>query len=257
MDIATILGLGVGTVMIVWSIFSSGSDLNQFLHVPSLLIIVGGSFVALFIHFPWRSIWSVFRVLRRSLTEAIADPQDVIQQFHSLSAVARRDGLLALEEQVPRIENEFMARGLEMVAAGASREELQAVMGTAINASEQRHHIAKQVLDALASSASALGAIGTLIGMVQLLRTLDDPAQITTGLATSLLATLYGAGIAHLICIPLGGKLEARNKEEVLVNELILTGLASLIEGENPRAIEMRLQAHLVPRRERSQAVAA
>ncbi len=130
-------------------------------------------------------------------------------------------------------------------SAGTSKEEIQAVLETEISYVEERHKMGKKIIDALGAAAPAFGMVGTLIGLVQMLRTLDDPSKIGGGMATALLTTLYGAVIANLFCIPLAGKLEARSKEEIMIRELTLAGLLSLVEGQAPRAIHGRLVAFL------------
>ena len=135
-----------------------------------------------------------------------------------------------------------------MVIGGSPKEEIQNVMETEIVFIDERHKNGKKIVDALGAAAPAFGMIGTLIGLVQMLRSLDDPSKIGGGMAVALLTTLYGAVIANVICIPLAGKLEARNKEEILVRQLILAGLLSLVEGQSPRTVEGRLVAFLSPK---------
>ena len=122
------------------------------------------------------------------------------------------------------------------------------VMETEMSFIDERHRLGRKIIDALGAAAPAFGMIGTLIGLVQMLRSLDDPSQIGGGMATALLTTLYGAMIANILCIPLAGTLEARNKEELMVRELITAGLLSLVEGQSPRTVEGRLVAFLSPR---------
>ena len=171
-----------------------------------------------------------------------------MQDFTSLATIARRDGLLALENKMEEIDDSFLLRGLEMVVGGTSKEEIQEVLETEIAFQEERHKTGKKLIDALGAACPAFGMIGTLVGLVQMLRTLDDPSQIGGGMATALLTTLYGAVLANLFCIPLAGKLEMRNKEEVLVRSLMVVGMVSLVEGHAPRALQERLIGFLSPR---------
>lgn len=159
--------------------------------------------------------------------------------------MARREGMLALEERMESVDDEFLLRGLEMVVGGTAKEDLRQILGTEISCIEQRHESGKKVVEAMAAAAPAFGMIGTLIGLVQMLRTLDDPSQIGVGMSTALLTTFYGALIANLFCIPLAGKLEARSQEEVMIRELMVSGLVSLVEGHPPRNVEERLVAFL------------
>jgi len=247
MDIATVIGLLMGLALVGGAIFSGGGGLGPFLNVPSLMITVGGSFSALLINFPLKRVLGVFGVIKKCFLAKLPEIESEIKRLTELAKVARRDGLLALENELPNIDDPFLARGLELVIGGASKEELQDNLTTEISCIHERHTTGKKILDSLGSSAPAFGMIGTLIGLIQMLRELDDPSQIGLGMATALLTTLYGALLANLICIPLAGKLETRDKEEMLLREMMLAGLTALVEGQAPRAVEDRLKAFLSP----------
>ena len=153
-----------------------------------------------------------------------------------------------MDAKTEEISDPFMKNGLVLVVGGMSKEEIQAVLDVELSYIDERHRTGKKIIDALGAAAPAFGMVGTLIGLVQMLRTLDDPSQIGGGMATALLTTLYGALMANLFCIPLAGKLEARNSEELMVRELIVTGLISLVEGQPPRSVQGHLSAFLSPR---------
>ena len=248
MDIATIFGLALGIILVLGSILMGSGGLVPFINYPSMMITIGGSFAALLINFPLSSCLGVFGVVKNCFTQQLPSPAEVIDQFKDLSAIARRDGLLALEDRAEEITDEFMSRGLGLVIGGTAKEEIQTILETELSYIDERHKLGKKIIDALGSAAPAFGMIGTLIGLVQMLRTLDDPSQIGGGMATALLTTLYGAILANLFCIPLAGKLDTRNKEEILVRELITAGLVSLVEGQSPRVVEGRLVAYISPK---------
>ncbi len=248
MDIATIVGLILGLGLILGSIAMGNGGLVPFIDIPSMMITIGGSFAAVLINFPLANVLGVVGVVKNCFMQKLPTPTEVIEQFKDLSATARRDGLLALEERVGEVQDEFMSRGLAMVIGGSPKEEIQMVMETEISFIDERHRLGKKVIDALGAAAPAFGMIGTLIGLVQMLRSLDDPSQIGGGMATALLTTLYGAVVANIFCIPLAGKLEARNKEEMMIRALITAGLLSLVEGQSPRTVEGRLAAFLSPK---------
>jgi chemotaxis protein MotA len=248
MDIATIVGLLLGIGLVLSSILMGEGGIMPFVNVPSLMITVGGSFAAVLINFPLSACLGVFSVVKKCFTQKLPTPSQVIEQFKAFSVVARRDGLLALEGKVEDIKDEFMARGLGLVIGGATKEEIQTVLETEISYIDDRHKLGKKIIDALGASAPAFGMVGTLIGLVQMLRTLDDPSKIGGGMATALLTTLYGALIANLFCIPLAGKLDTRNQEELMIRELIVAGLLALAEGQTPRGLEGRLVAFVSPK---------
>jgi chemotaxis protein MotA len=234
--------------LVVGSIAMGGGGLGPFINVPSMMITIGGSIAALMINFPLGKVLGVFGVVKNCFLSKLPTPSAVIKQFKDFAAVARKNGFMALEAQLAEIDDRFLTRGLEMVISGMKKEEIEAVLEIEISYVEERHKTGKKIIDALAAAAPAFGMIGTLIGLVQMLRTLDDPSQIGVGMATALLTTLYGAVMANLFCIPLAGKLETRSKEEVLIRELTLVGLTAIVEGQSPTAIEDRLVAFLSPK---------
>jgi len=247
MDKATLIGLILGIVLVVGSIMIGG-ELTPFIDVPSLMITVGGSIAATLINFPMAKVISVFGVVRKCFMSSLPSPNEVIEQFKTLATIGRRDGLLALESRVESIDDAFLKRGLEQVIGGVSKEDLMSSMETEMAFVEQRHQTGKKLIDGIAAAAPAFGMIGTLIGLVQMLRSLDDPSQIGGGMAVALLTTLYGAVIANMFCIPLAGKLESRSQEEMMIRQLMLSGLVSLIDGNAPRALEQRLLAFVSPK---------
>ncbi|MBX3436553.1 MAG: MotA/TolQ/ExbB proton channel family protein [Planctomycetaceae bacterium] len=247
MDIATVIGLVMGIGLVVGSILIGGGGLGPFCDIPSLMITVGGSIAAILMNFPMKNVISLFSVVKKCFTVALPSTAEVIDKFRELSTIARRDGLLSLEGELEKIKDTFLIRGLEMVIGGSTAEDVQSVLSTEVSYIELRHRNGKKLLDAIAAAAPAFGMIGTLIGLVQMLRTLDDPSKIGLGMAVALLTTLYGALIANLLCLPLAGKLETRSQEEIMLRELMITGLTALVEGHPPRVVEERLNAFLSP----------
>lgn len=221
----------------------------SFIDFPSILITVGGSIAALFISYPMGTVLSTINVVKKCFLVKIPDGAAVIRQFKELATIVRKDGMLALEQQVEKMSDDFMKRGLEQVISGANEDQLRSVLETELSAIESRHAVGKQIVDSLGAAAPAFGMIGTLVGLVQMLRSLDDPSQIGGGMAVALLTTLYGAIIANVACIPLASKLENRSKEEIAARELMVTGLVGLSQGLAPRAIEEHLAAYLAPKR--------
>lgn len=247
MDISTVIGLVLAIGLVLGSIMMGGG-LGDFVDVPSLMITVGGSFAAILMNFQLKVALSAMNVVKKCFLVKVQTPDEVISQFREFATTARRDGLLALEGEIENIDDEFLKRGLEQVVGGTSKEDLQIALEVEVGAISSRHANGKKIVDAVAAAAPAFGMIGTLIGLVQMLKSLDDPSQIGGGMAVALLTTLYGAVIANMFCIPLAGKLEVRSQEEMMIRELMIAGLVSLVEGQAPRAIEERLLAYLSPK---------
>lgn len=249
MDIATIIGLIMGISLVLGSIMiGGGNGIVAFIDIPSLMIVVGGSIAAMLINFPLGSVLGVAGVVKNCFLTRLPTPGAVIEQFKEYSGIVRKDGLLALESKLETIDDPFLKRGLELVIGGNAKEEIQLVMETELAYIEERHMSGKKILEGMAAAAPAFGMIGTLIGLVQMLQSLDDPSKIGGGMAVALLTTLYGAMTANIFCIPLAGKLEARNTEEMTVRALMIDGVVSLVDGLTPRAIEERLVAFVSPR---------
>ena len=253
MDIATVMGLIAGFGLIFASIaMGGGSGLSAFIDVPSLMITVGGSIAALFINFPMNVCFKSASVIKKCFLTKLPKQSEVIAKFKELAVIVRKDGMLALEQQLEAVDDEFMKRGLEIVIGGGEIEQIRSVLETEVSAIEQRHSIGKKIVESTGAAAPAFGMIGTLVGLVQMLQSLDDPSKIGGGMATALLTTLYGAIIANVACIPLAGKLEMRSQDEVAIRELMITGIVALAQGLAPRAMEDHLVAYLSPSSRRS-----
>lgn len=246
MDIATILGLFTGLIMVGSAIWFGG-DALPFIHLPSLLITFGGTLAAVLIHFPANRVRSAFAVARNCFVSSLPEPTDVLEQFRHFAMIVRRGGVLALEPIAEQQSDPFLKSGLELTANGCDPETIVAALQREKQAIAQRHASGRQLFEVMASAAPAWGMIGTLIGLTQMLSHLNDPRQIGSGLAMALLTTLYGALFAHLFCIPLAGKLESRHTEEATIRDIMLEGILALQEEHSPGLIEDRLRAWIPP----------
>lgn len=248
MDIATIIGLILGFGLILASIAMGGGGLGPFIDTPSMMIVFGGSIAASLINFPLKTVLGSFGVILKCFMLKIPDPKSLIVEFKEMAQLARKDGLLALEQMAENIDDDFMKRGIESLIGGTPVEQLRDTMETELSCIDERHSMGKKFVDAMGAAAPAFGMIGTLIGLVQMLQSLDDPSKIGGGMAVALLTTLYGAVVANVICIPLAGKLEARAKEETAVREMIIAGVLAIGGGATPRAVEEQLATFMAPK---------
>ena len=247
MDVGTILGIVLGFGFVAVAILLHGS-LADFIDIPGALVAFGGSGSALLINFPLKKVLGMFGIVKQVFFNKLPEPKEEIRRLTELATVARRDGLLALEKQITSINEPFMVRGLEMVIDGASKDKLEEVLTIELECIRERHSTGKKMFEQLGASLPAFGMVGTLIGLIQMLHELDDPTKIGAGMAVAMVTTFYGAFVANLIFLPMGGKLDARTKEEVKLRELMIHGLVALAEGEAPRAMEARLKAFLAPK---------
>ena len=247
MDIGTIIGIILGFGFVLVAITMHGS-LKDFIDLPGAMVAFGGSTAAVFIMFPAKKVLGIFGVIKNVFLTKLADPKDEMNRLTQLASVARRDGLLALEKQIPDIKDQFLVRGLEMVIDGTPKEKLEEVLTIELGCIQERHKTGKKIFDQLGASLPAFGMVGTLIGLIQMLGKLDDPSKIGEGMAVAMCTTFYGAFVANMLFLPMAGKLEQRSKEETLLRELMIRGLVGLIEGEGPRAMETKLKAFLTPK---------
>lgn len=249
MDILTVSGIILGLALVMSAIMVQGEGgLALFWNFPSLLITVGGSFSALLIRFQVDQVKMVLQITRNAFFTEVDSIGDVIRLFVRLGHKARREGLLALEDDIEQIEDPFTKTGLQMVVDGLDQDMIKDIMYIQLESLESRHKLGQEMYKFWGALAPAFGMIGTLIGLVFMLVNLDDVAAIGPGMAVALLTTFYGALLANLIFIPIAGKLEMRSEAEVAVKEAIIEGVLSIQAGTNPRMLQEKLKAFVSPR---------
>ena len=247
MDFATLIGIISGTFLVVSAIVSGGAG-GAFIDVPSIMITVGGTIAATLINFPLGKVLGVFSVVKKTFLYQLPSPTKEIERLVHLAKVARSEGLLALENFLDEIRDPFLRKGIQLVVDGTEPEVLRDVLDTELVQLQHRHRVGKDILESMGAAAPAFGMIGTLIGLINMLRDLQDPGQIGRGMATALLTTFYGSLMANLVFIPLAGKLDARSKQELVTKQLIIEGVASIQAGVNPRLVEEKLKTYLAPK---------
>lgn len=245
MDIATLVGVVVGIGLISFAILLGG-DFGLFINIPSIMVVFGGTLAATLINFPLKQVLSVMKVVQKLIVAKEEDPLVLIKQFIQLAVIVRKDGQLALENEVKNVTNPFLKKGLLLVADGVDGDELSSILNLQNLAVQQRHKIGQEVLKAIGKWAPAFGMIGTLIGLVQMLANMTDPKTIGPSMAVAILTTFYGALIANLFALPMAAKLKQRTDQEMLINMVIVEGLKSLQLGMNPRLVEDKLKAFLM-----------
>ncbi len=248
MDIATIVGFVMGSTFILISLMNSSSGLRPFWDVNSVLITIGGTLAAVTISFPLSRLKDLPRVTAIAFRERESDPVAIIDSMVDLAEKARREGLLALEDSVNRTEDEFLRRGIQLIVDGTDPELVRDILETDLAYIEDRHKVGKSMYDAMTAYAPAFGMIGTLIGLVQMLRTLDKPSTIGPAMSVALITTFYGAVIANLITGPIANKLALKSGVEIKLREMMLEGILSIQSGENPRIVEEKLMGFLAPK---------
>lgn len=239
-----IIGMIVGLALVFWSITSSG-PLEAFIDGPSLVITLFGSFSAVIISFPIDKIKIVPKVIKELLIDQEDNRIEVVQLFTEFSKKARVNGVLSIEEDIQGLENEAMLRGLQMVVDGKEGEIINSQMELEMDLTEERYEIAPTMFNKWGEFAPAFGMIGTLIGLIIMLGELDDPSMIGSGMATALITTFYGTMLANIVFLPLATNMAQLVAEKMVTYEIILEGVKSMQEGQNPRDIEEKLKSYL------------
>ncbi len=246
MDIATVLGLVLGFGLIIGSIAIGGSAM-VFVHVPSMCIVLGGTLCTVMTHFSLPQFLGIFTIVKKTLLVKVLSPSEIIQEMVNYAAISRRDGALALEEQLRKVEDKFIGKGLQMLVDGQEEDTVREMMEMEVEYIEERHGLGKKILEFMGASAPAMGMLGTLIGLIQMLQNLSDPDALGSGMAIALITTFYGAFIANLMFIPLAGKLGIYSKAEILSMQMTVEGICAISRGDNPTAVREKMQSFISP----------
>ncbi len=244
MDIATALGVILGFVVIIGTILYEG-NLKIFFNIPALAIVVGGMTCATMIHFSMGQFLGIFSIIKKTLLNKVVPQQELIQRMVNYAAINRRDGALALEQEIGRVRDPFLSKGLQMLVDGVNENGIRDLLGLEIQYMEERHAMGKKILDFMGSSCPSFAMVGTLIGLISMLSKMESPDEIGAGMAVALVCTFYGALLANLVFLPLGGKLGQHSKVEKMSMEMVAEGLCSIAKGDNPTAVGNKMQVFL------------
>jgi chemotaxis protein MotA len=247
MDLSTIIGLVGCFGMVGLGIITGGTGLVTFVHIPSLLIVVAGSYFGLFTFSNISTAVGVFGTINLTFKVTNLNEQGIIGKLMSMSEKARREGLLALEEELEDLDDEFMKKGLRLVVDGTDAEIIRGLLETELTQIQERHVAKISTVNMWATLAPGLGMLGTVIGLIGMLKNLSDKDSLGGNMATALITTLYGSIVANLLMIPMAGKLKSRDAAESKVKEMIIEGILSIQAGDNPRILATKLLSYLTP----------
>lgn len=242
MDLATIIGM-IGAFGIVGVSMALGGSILVFVNVPSILIVFVGSFMVVMMKFSLGQFLSSAKIALKAFIFKIEKPQELIALAVELASAARKNGLLALESM--EISNPFMKQGSQYLVDGLEADVVRSTLKKDMEQTVERHEIGIKIFKAIADVGPAMGMIGTLVGLVQMLATMDDPKTIGPSMAVALLTTLYGAMLANMVASPIADKLALRSEEERLSKALMIDALLGIQAGQNPRVIEELLKTYL------------
>lgn len=244
MEISTPVGLVLSLILIVGAILLGGS-IMAFIDIPSVLIVFGGTIATTMTAETMANVTGAVKFAKNSFSRPSADPAATIEAVVRMSNIARREGVLALENE--QIDDEFLAKGIRMAVDGLPQEEIRETLSAEMVGMKQRHARAQDMFKFMAANAPAMGMIGTLIGLVNMLQSLDDPSSIGPAMAVALLTTMYGAVIAFVICGPIAEKLSRWTSEEVANMVVVIEGVDSIVKGYNAAIIQDKLEARIEP----------
>lgn len=246
MDISTIIGLILGAIFLVWGIMESGL-ISSYWDFASVMITLGGTFASTLASYPMKNFLNTVNVVKKAFVYKEVFPDEVIGEIINLANIARKEGLLALEEYAEDLQDDFLKKGIMLIVDGTDPELVRNILETELTFLEERHTEGQSIFETMASFAPAFGMIGTLIGLINMLRTIDDTSSIGPNMSVALVTTFYGSVLANVVFLPLANKLKIRSKSEILVKELMVEGLLSIQAGENPRIIEEKLKTFIPP----------
>ncbi len=248
MDIASIIGIVLGLVMLVFGILSNGASIMDYIDVPSALITFGGAFASVLTSHTMQDFVSGIKGITLAFKVPVINTSEMIKNIIDLSNVARKEGLLSLEEAASDLDEPFLKKGILLVVDGTDPDLVRAILETELISIEARHKKVINFWDTLAALGPAWGMIGTLVGLVNMLNNMDDPSSIGPAMAVALITTLYGSLLANWLATPVANKLRVNNEAEMQQKEVMIEGLLSIQAGENPRVIEEKLKSFLAPK---------
>lgn len=248
MDIATIIGLVGGVAAIIMSVITSGGSLMGIIDIPSVFMTIGGSFCAILIVSPMKDVLHTFKVLGKVFKIPDFGEKVLVQNMVALSEKARREGILALEEGLEDLEDEFMKTGLRLVVDGTDGAVIRTILESEMDQVEARHMVYINIMTQWAGYAPGFGMIGTVLGLIGMLRNLEDKSSLGPNMAVALVTTLYGSLMANWIIGPMAQKLISQNSQEMRIKEMIIEGVLSIQAGDNPRILALKLLTYLDPK---------
>ncbi|MHB1590305.1 MAG: flagellar motor protein [Sulfuricella sp.] len=246
MDLVSIFGILLALTAIIGGQVLEGGHINSLLQLTAFVIVFGGTTGAIMLQSSSKIFFEGMRLARWIIWPPKAVPQLLIEQVLNWSSLARKGGLLALEPQLDELQDAFTKKGLQMLVDGAEPEKIRAALEVEISTYEKHHLDASKVWQAAGGYAPTIGILGAVLGLIHVMENLSDPAKLGGGIAVAFVATVYGVGSANLFFLPMSSKLRYLIEQEVVMREMLIEGLVSIANGENPRAIESKLQGYII-----------
>ena len=251
MDIATVIGLLCGVFFILLGMVGKDFEPERvwmYFNIPSVFIVLGGSLGSVLVAMPLRNVLASWKVALKLFLFRLENANNLIARMVRFAEIARRDGILALENVANQVDDKFLQKGIQLAVDGTDPEQIDEIMNTEMMMIEERHAAGKKVFEVAGAYAPAWGMIGTLVGLIAMLAHLDDASKIGPNMAVALITTLYGSLLANFIFLPITDKLGKRSQEEMTLKKIVLQGVMAIQVGDNPRIVEQKLRIFLPPR---------
>ncbi|MFD1678170.1 flagellar motor protein [Alicyclobacillus fodiniaquatilis] len=245
MDFATLIGLVVAIAGLLVGFSMDGGAISSLLQPAAAVIVFGGTIGATLLSSRMKSFGKIVQYFRVAFVNKVSDPYIIIDQLVEMAVIARKEGILALEEQVEEFDDPFIQNGVRLIVDGVDPELVKEMLETEISSIEQRHEIGIQLFEAAGGFAPTMGIIGTVMGLIHVLGDLTDTTKLGPEIATAFTATLYGVASANILWLPIANKLRVRTEEEILGREMALEGILSVQAGENPSILRQKLLSFL------------
>lgn len=245
MDIATIIGLILGFGAVIGGQILEGGHLSAIMQPTAALIVLGGTFGATFISFPLSTFLQSLKDIKKVLFNGTLNNETVIKDMINYAAKARRNGLISLEQEAQTVKDPFVKKGISLVVDGIDPQKLADTLETEVEAYEEHAKGSAEFFEAAGGYAPTIGIIGAVLGLIHVMSNLSDTSKLGEGIAVAFVATIYGLMTANIVCLPFASKIKIRIKEELMQKRMIIEGLTSIQNGENPHFIEQKLRAFM------------
>lgn len=245
MDFGPLIGIGVALAMILLGNVIEGGHLSSLLGGPAAMIVIGGTVGAVIVQFPFPTLANSLRLAGALFKKPAVEPAKIVDEIVEYANKARRDGILALEKLAPNASDPFLSRGLLMAIDGTDSNGIREAMELVIGQEEEHSEDAAKVYEALGGYSPTVGIIGAVLGLIHVMANLSDINAVGSGIAAAFVATIYGVGFANIICLPLGGRIKFRARDQAKMKEMMLMGVLAIQEGTNPKLIREKLAGYL------------
>lgn len=246
MDKSSLIGVVLALGGILAGLLLEGGNLSQILQPTAAMIVLGGTLGAVMLQFPMPVILQAMRRFGSVFVTPKQNPQETIRALVDYAQKARRAGIVSLDAELPQITDPFLKKSLMLAVDGTEPEELRKIMELELDNQAEYEEQVPQVFESAGGFAPTIGIIGAVLGLIQVMQHLDKIDEVGRGIAVAFVATIYGVGSANLLYLPVAGKMKLRIREEQIAREMTLEGVASILEGMNPRMLEIKLLSFLV-----------